>query len=71
MKIDPDAKKQNRTLLNTIEHHGNRLYGFMGLQSKMSEWVSGFEEKEGVMGSEGAIGAEEDEGAAIYLMFDG
>ena len=34
---------------NTIEHHGNRLYGFMGLQSKMSEWVSGFEEKEGVM----------------------
>ena len=36
-------------LVNTIEHHGNRLYGFMGLQSKMSEWVSGFEEKEGVM----------------------
>ena len=35
--------------MNTIEHHGNRLYGFMGLQSKMSEWVSGFEEKEGVM----------------------
>ena len=27
--------------------------------------------KKGVMGSEGAIGAEEDEGAAIYLMFDG
>ena len=35
--------------MNTVEHHGNRLYGFMGLQSKMSEWVSGFEEKEGVM----------------------
>ena len=39
MKVDPDAKKQNRTLLNTIEHHGNRLYGFMGLWSKMCGWM--------------------------------
>ena len=22
-----------------LGHHGNRLYGFMGLQSKMSEWM--------------------------------
>ena len=35
--------------MNTIEHHGNRLYGFMGLQSKMSEWMGGFEEEAGVM----------------------
>ena len=42
--------------MNTIEHHGNRLYGFMGLQSKMSEWMEKegdyekmCEEKEGVM----------------------
>ena len=49
MKVDPDAKKQNRTLLNTIEHHGNRLYGFMGLQSKMLEWVSGVGEWSGWM----------------------
>ena len=37
-------------LVNTIEHHGNRLYGFMGLQSKMlTGWVIGFEEEAGVM----------------------
>ena len=35
--------------MNTIEHHGNRLYGFMGPQSKMSEWMGGFEEEAGVM----------------------
>ena len=35
--------------VNTIEHHGNRLYGFMGLQSKMLEWMGGFEEEAGVM----------------------
>ena len=22
-----------------LEHHGNRLYGFMGLRSKMSDWM--------------------------------
>ena len=22
-----------------LEHHGNRLYGFMGLLSKMSDWM--------------------------------
>ena len=22
-----------------LEHHGNRLYGFMRLRSKMSEWM--------------------------------
>ena len=26
-----------------LGHHGNRLYGFMGLQSKMWDWVSGVE----------------------------
>ena len=24
-----------------LEHHGNRLYGFMGLWSKKWEWVTG------------------------------
>ena len=24
-----------------FEHHGNRLYGFMGLRSKMLEWMDG------------------------------
>ena len=26
-------------LLNGLGHHWNRLYGFMRLQSKMSEWM--------------------------------
>ena len=25
-----------------LEHHGNRLYGYMGLLSKMSEWVMAY-----------------------------
>ena len=25
-------------MLDGLGHHGNRLYGFMGLPSKMSEW---------------------------------
>ena len=25
--------------VDTVEHHGKRLYGFMGLQSKMWDWV--------------------------------
>ena len=24
-------------------HYGNRLYGFMGLRSKMSDWMDGVE----------------------------
>ena len=23
-------------------HHGNRLYGYMGLRSKMSDWMDGW-----------------------------
>ena len=25
-----------------LGHHGNRLYGFMRLRSKMSEWMDGW-----------------------------
>ena len=25
-----------------LGHHRNRLYGFMGLRSKMCEWVTGY-----------------------------
>ena len=37
-------------LVNTIEHHGNRLYGFMRLRSKMlSGWWSGVDTPKTVM----------------------
>ena len=42
--------------------------GYMAEEDEGAIWADW---AEGVMGSEGAIGAEEDEGAAIYLMFDG
>ena len=25
-----------------LGHHGNRLYGYMGLRSKMSDWMDGW-----------------------------
>ena len=31
-------------IVRWLGHHGNRLYGFMGLRSKMSEWMDGWME---------------------------
>ena len=36
-----------------------------------ADWVTGPEGAEGAMGSEGVMRAEEDKGAAVYLMLDG
>ena len=36
-----------------------------------ADWAMGAEGAEGAMGSEGVMRAEEDRGAAIYLMLDG
>ena len=36
-----------------------------------ADWAMGAEGAEGAMGSAGVMGAEEDKGAAIYLMLDG
>ena len=36
-----------------------------------ADWAMGAEGAEGAMGSEGVLEAEEDRGAAIYLMLDG
>ena len=36
-----------------------------------ADWAMGAEGAEGAMGSEGVMRAEEDKGAAIYLMLDG
>ena len=36
-----------------------------------ADWANWAEGAEGALGSEGVIGAEEDRGAAIYLMLDG
>ena len=36
-----------------------------------ADWAMGAEGAEWAMGSEGVIGAEEDRGAAIYLMLEG
>ena len=36
-----------------------------------ADWAMGAEGAEGAMGSEGVMVAEEDKGAAIYLMLDG
>ena len=36
-----------------------------------ADWATGAEGAEGAMGSEGVMRAEEDKGAAIYLMLDG
>ena len=36
-----------------------------------ADWAMGAEGAEGASGSEGVMGAEEDKGAAIYLMLDG
>ena len=34
-------------IVRWLGHNGNSLYGFMGLQSKMLEWVSGVEWMDG------------------------
>ena len=34
-------------IVRWLGHNGNSLYGFMGLQSKMLEWVSGVGEWSG------------------------
>ena len=36
-----------------------------------ADWAMGAEGAEGAMGSEGVMRAEEDKGAAIYLILDG
>ena len=36
-----------------------------------ADWAMGAEGAEGAMGSEGVMRAEEDKGAAIYLMLEG
>ena len=39
---DPFKKISLRSSKWRLGHHGNRLYGFMGLRSKMLDWVTGW-----------------------------